>query len=250
MKKNLFVLNVLSCVMLFTSCENSKMTISPSHIMLHFEDEVGLTIIDNRSNVNWATDDEFVASVNNNGIVTAEHVGITTITAKNGKEEAYCSVSVTPEYHTYNEPIMDWGCSKQTIISRKGTPDSNQSNAIAYLQNESKGILEMYMFENGKLTSSGIILKLSYTNTDVASFLLERYQPITITDDGTYGFINAMTLEKANLMVALTIEDIILVAYGPLDSDKYNISSRCPAKSRIEEQEKLITYFYNQLLLK
>ncbi len=247
MKRVLFTFCTFMCAMLFTCCENSKMKISPSDVTLHFEEELVLTVIDNHSDVTWTTDDEFVASVKSNGIVTAEHVGTTTITAKDGKNEVYCSVSVTPEYYTYNEPIMDWGCSKESIISKKGTPDSNQSDAVAYLQSESRGIVEMYMFENGKLTSSGVILKLSYSNTDVASFLIERYQPITVTDSGIYCFINAMTLEKASLSIGLTIDDMILVTYLPY-SDGYKLPARCSSKHLNTQSNTLVDYFYDQLL--
>lgn len=251
MKKILFVWSAFACAMLFTSCENSKMKISPSHITLQFEDEVGLTVIDNHSDVSWSTDNEFVASVDNNGIVTAEHVGTTTITAKDGKDEAYCSVSVTPEYYTYNEPIMDWGCSKQTIISKKGTPDNNQSDVIAYIQSESKAIVEMYKFEYGKLVMSYVVLPLNFANTDVANFLIERYLPVTMTDSGAYGFINAMTLEEATLLVALMIEDTaIIVGYAPFDVNDSNMPARCPARNSNNQDKELIKQIYNQLLNK
>lgn len=250
MKKVLFTFCTFMCVMLFTSCENSKMKISPSHVTLHFEEEVGLTVTDNHSNVTWATDDDFVASVNYNGIVTAEHVGTTTITAKDGKEDAYCSVSVTPEYYTYNEPIMDWGCSKQTLISKKGTPDSNQSDVVAYIQSESKGIIEMYKFEYGKLVMSYVGLSLNFANTDVANFLIERYLPVTITDSGTYGFINAMTLEEATLLVALMIEDMVIVGYAPFDVNSSHMPARSPARNSNNKDKELVEQIYNQLLNK
>lgn len=246
MKRVLFTFCTFICAMLFTSCENSKIKISPSYVTLHCEEEVGLTAIDNHSDVRWVSDDDFVASVNSNGIVTAEHVGRTTITAKDGKDEAYCSVSVTPEYYTYNEPILDWGCSKQTIISKKGTPDDNQTDGLVYVQSESKGIIEMYMFENGKLYGCGVALKLSYANTDVANFLLERYQVVGV-NNGIYYFINAMTLETATLGVSLMIDDYVLVTYAPWDGSSNNMPARCPSKKSYDYHE-LANHFHDLLL--
>ena len=242
MKKVLFTFCTFMCVMLFTNCENSKMKISPSYVTLHFEEELGLTVIDNHSTVTWATDDDFVASVNNNGVVTAEHVGTTTIIAKDGKSEAYCSVSVTPEYFTYSEPIMDWGCSKQTIISKKGTPDDNQTDGLVYVQSKNKGIIETYLFENGKLYGCGVALKLSYANTDVANFLLERYEVVGVKN-GVYYFINAMTLEKATLGVSLMIDDYVLVTYAPWDGGSNNMPARCPSKYMDTPYQTLIDNF-------
>lgn len=247
MKKVLLTFCTFMCAMLFTSCENSKMKISPSYVTLHFEEEVGLTVIDNQSRVTWATNDDFVASVNSNGIVTAEHVGTTTIIAKEGKNEAYCSVSVIPEYFTYSEPILDWGCSKQTIISKKGTPDDSQTDALTYVQSESKGIIEMYMFENGKLYGCGVGLKLSYANTDVASFLLERYQLFGM-QDGYYFFGNAMNLEEVSLIVTLMIDDYILITYSPWDGDSNNMPARYPSKNKETQCHTLIDNYKNLLL--
>ena len=226
MKTKLLISITLLNLVLFTSCENvPEMILSPYSVTLYYEDEKSISVTGNTSTVYWETEDDFVATVED-GVITAGHVGTTVLSAVTENQHAICQINVIPMYYTYEEPIINWGCSKQSIISKKGTPDSTSSSGIAYVQNENKGIVEMYLFENEQLKYSYVMLSLNSYNTDVSYFLLERYEPITYTN-GVFGFINAMSLDNADLVVTLSVDDYVLVGYGEYSNDN---SANSPAR--------------------
>lgn len=202
-----------------------EMVISPSCVKLHYEDMQNLSVTGNISTINWSTENNFVASINE-GVITAEHVGSTNVVAETEYQKAVCKVIVEPEYFTYMEPLIDWNLTKEQILEQKGTPDATQPTSVAYIQNADKGIIEMYIFdENDKLIQTGVMLKICAENSDVSSFLLERYE-LAVKSGSTYGFINAMSVDEADLLIGFTVSDYILVYYTP-----YNNASQMPKRS-------------------
>ena len=190
------------------------------------------------ANATWTSDNEFVATVGNNGVITGNHVGEATITATSGGQSKTVKVTVKPKYNTITEPVIDFGLSKSEIKSKiSGTPDTEEDYTLNY--KISKSELLMYMFDEstGKLESSawGSIDALSIVPSELVGFLTERYQPIT-SKDNYYFFANSNKLETATMVVTFTIiKGNLLIMYTPYEH-------KATSKASVKEYEKMMQF--------
>lgn len=179
-----FVLLIATCACLsLSSCskeneEDVQVTLSPSYISMYYE---GTKQLSAENATSWRTEDDFVAEVDNKGLVTGGHVGKTKIIASNGKHSAFCEVTVIPKYNLYDTPIIDWGASMSTIQNKEthvktATTTSTNSIGYNYSKNSSNPCGVVYYFNEGKLSNIMVLLDyLSYPEAGL--YLLERYQP-------------------------------------------------------------------------
>jgi hypothetical protein len=107
------------------------------------------------SDVEWSSENPYVAVVSPAGRVTAIHVGETNIIARSGSGYKTCKVVVTPKYNTYVEPITEFGKSKDYIIKKLGVPSQETSNTLAYGESDDYQVT-FYTFENDKLKTCGV----------------------------------------------------------------------------------------------
>lgn len=193
----------------FSSCSNDKdepkVSIPQDQTMT-----VGTTI-DLKVGGSWTSSNTFVASVNNSGIVKAEHVGSCIL--ENGKQS--CRIQVSPKSKFITEPILEWGISKSEIISRCGSDYKATDNAIGYSTGIYKNPLIMYVFTNDKLSAAAILVSTNYTET-LVDFLLERYAPLSQEGYDFY-FANGLTLQQITTFVGLQLfsNDYWTVMYLP-----------------------------------
>ena len=169
----------------------------------------------------WASTKPFVATVDENGAVTAVRAGEAKIySAELGLK---CDVTVVPEYTLYDEPITEWGISKSDLIKKRGTPDAFLETSIAYQTNNDATTLEMYIFEDNTLSMAAVDVNTLYTE-ELLEHLSQRMLP-AYYDEEEYiiYFIDAETLEDAETVVLAQLyeeDGYWLVAYMP------NISTR------------------------
>lgn len=78
-----------------------------------------------KNNVSWTSNNDFVAIVNTNGMVTGNHVGEAIITASSGNERVTCKVTVMPIDNTYIMPLKEWGASPTDIKDTMSEQFSN-----------------------------------------------------------------------------------------------------------------------------
>ena len=226
------ILSIAVVAAFFVGCAEKEkaLTLSPSSATLHHDDQQYVHIIGEPTGVEWFSENEFVAKVDN-GTITGNHLGMTVVYAQLNNKKGACAVTVTPKYFTYEEPLIDWSLTKTDVINIKGTPIKQNGDNIYYQQ--STNIVEAYNFSGGRLSQSGVLLPITAVST--ADFLLERYELVTHATKNSvdmYGFINASTLDAANLMVVLTLgasNDIIGVSYAPWDGTS-NSSARASMK--------------------
>lgn len=124
MKKVLYliilpVIGMVCCAI--TACssdddEGSGIVVSPSSISLHYEETQQLKADGATS---WLSEDEFVASVDQSGLVKGGHVGTTKIIATNGSKKSACEVTITPKYYLFDEPLLRWGLPCQAFKQLK-----------------------------------------------------------------------------------------------------------------------------------
>ena len=176
MKKVLLLAFVAA--MSVASCTNEKATLSKTYYTLYHSttEEIQGTDIEG---VEWASDNEFVATVSN-GVIEGQYVGRTNVNSN--KQRLSFTVDVKPKYNLYKEPDIDWGISKATIKSRYGEPTASSGDVLFYESGNSDVPLYGYMFKNDALYGSAVIVKVSSAST-LASFLIERYLTIGVDMD-------------------------------------------------------------------
>ncbi len=218
MKKS-FILLFTFCVIPLISCENEKeetfVDTEVNSIVLFVDGTKDLGIKGDF----LTSDDRFVASVSEEGIVTANHVGTTIINSKTKK----IPTVVMGFYHLYDEPVLEWGCSPSTVKAKQKQGNiSNVATASNVLRYDNAGSTQAigYTFEDGKLKSVGVILDLKYAST-ISDYLMERYFMIPyVTGDVIAMGYNSYDIDEATVSVGLMLYNsyIIVMYLNPKDS--------------------------------
>lgn len=226
MKNLSFLFLAVLPILAFTACgddkeEEESFEVTPASVSMHYEDTKQLSALGATS---WMSEDEFVATVDDNGLVTGGHVGTTKIIASNGKQKASSMIEITPQYILYDAPVLKFGASVSSIKSQEKHELAGESeDVLSYNYNFGDHVcLMMYAFENGKLNTVNAVLNISDFSF-VGYSLLERYLPTGVEND-MFIFLNNV-LEKATMAVVLSQQtisrnNVTLVTYMkyPLDS--------------------------------
>lgn len=206
MKK--FLPKMLLCAIvsfLFVACsdDDDKIKISKQSISMFAKEEYQLTVNTN-DEVVWSSEDEFIATIpDNDGKVIANHVGKTYIKA----DDAMCEVIVKAKHDLYEDPITQWGLTRDEVIKLLGTPKSTSDKIISYDTNNAKAPLIAYLFDDeGKLYAACPYVKTIYTET-LLDFLIERYLLIDADIEKLSAtFINANTIAKSTMLIEMSPE--------------------------------------------
>ncbi len=220
--KNLFLLAV-AAVMLMPSCskdeDNGASLSKVSYTLYHSQTENIQG--DNVSDLDWDSENEFVATVSD-GVIKGQFVGKTTV--RESSHRLSFNVEVKPKYNLYTEPDIDWGASITTIRNRYGTPYSSDSEMLLYKSSNNSVPYYMYYFENGRLKYSYALVKLSASSA-LVDFLTERYLAVDV-DMSTYTatfthFYGKISDPQFDYAVGFTYSSSIggiLVCYAPESS--------------------------------
>ena len=105
--------------------------------------------------VTWSSNNETVATVDNNGKVTAKAAGEATITAKVGDKQATCNVKVTAadvavESVTLNQSSLELVAGKEATLTATVKPDNATNRTVAW---ESNATNVATVDNNGKVTA-------------------------------------------------------------------------------------------------
>ena len=172
------------------------LSITPSSVVMHYEETKQLKSEDATK---WRSDNDFVATVDQNGLVTAEHVGRTQIKASNDKNSATCEIIVEPVYNLFDDPLLNWGASMKSIQSSESHEalELSSSDVLAYnYTKNSTGCIVLYNFKNNKLESVFALLNRS-DYVKAGYYLLERYQPVGIGNETDVYFMDALSKDNA-----------------------------------------------------
>lgn len=220
--KRLFLLAVTAAMLMLACSKNEDNDVSLSkvfYILYHSQTENIQG--ENVSNLNWDSNNEFVATVSD-GVITGQFVGQTAV-SESAHKLAF-NVEVKPKYNLYAEPDMDWGASITTIKSRHGAPYISDSEMLMYESGNDDVPYYMYYFENGKLKYSYALVKLSAGST-LVDFLAERYLTVDVnisTYTATYLHLyGKKSNPQSDYGVSFTYSSSvggILVVYAPITS--------------------------------
>ena len=170
----------------------------------------------NLSDVIWDSNNEFATTVQNN-VITGRYVGNAIVRSTTGN--LVFSVNVSPKYHTYTEPSLEWGASKSEIRKIYGAPDSEKDNALFYKTTNTDAPIMIFMFKNDGMYTCGVLCKYS-SASQLGNFLAERYVPVdvdysnyTATMLHCYGKISEPQVDYGVAMQVSSSVGGILVAY-------------------------------------
>lgn len=222
MKKLLFFFSLMVVALALVSCGSDK------------EDEpnyanqtllAGETYTIPGKSLDWTSDNELIASVSN-GIVTAEHVGETTI--RSGSKSF--KVTVNGKYNTFKEPYMNFGASMSSVKSFMSGYTLNQEKSEALLYDGKFPVMYyMYTFKNAGMYLSSAIIKSSSVDTDeMVAFMQERYVFVTMDQDKYYF---AFLSPDKKMMVILQLDTLNYQVVYEVVYAAYNSTSSAPAQA-------------------
>jgi len=175
---------------------------------LNHDDEYQIEA-ESRSPITYTIENEYHGKVSETGLVTARFVGQTDITLTNVEDTKSFKLIVAPTINLYPEPDVNYGMTKNEIITKFGTPYGTTSAVIGYDNYSSKAPQLLFLFdENDKLMAYSLYVKIAYVS-DLLSFLEERYLLIDVnTKEYTTAFINGLTRETATLAIGTELYDL------------------------------------------
>lgn len=175
------------CAFSFVSCsddddDDSSFKLPPESVSFNQGDNQQMAADDGRA-LTWSVDDEFVATIDDDGLLTGCHVGETNIVAVDSKGGKACAkVVVEPKYNLYTEPCIQWGDTKEQVkgLDKRELLDEDDNTIL--LKADGSADYVLYTFEDGGLKAVSILIGTSYTKASV-NFLFERYEYLGYADD-------------------------------------------------------------------
>ncbi len=169
--KKLSFLILLSTLLL--SCNTNTtpgLMIETESILLYHGETAVLGASSENGLVYYKSSDNSIATVDNNGVVTANLVGTTYITVLDGKEAIACKITVTPRYFVEINPYVIFGASsaevksrvKEAFIEERTMSNNTAEKTLVYYNqttDEKSRITYEYHFFNDKLISTGVFIK-------------------------------------------------------------------------------------------
>lgn len=218
--------NLLSLLLLITSLvclsacsddDEANNLLSPKELTLYAGETAQLNY---NGECSWSSDEPLIADVDNNGLVTANLVGVTNIHAN----DEICKVTVNPRYNTYMEPYTKWGASESEVTEfMSGYSNLGKQNQFLVFSDSDGKILYFYSFTNNLLESSSITADIITMSDEITDFLLERYVVIYV-DESTYTIL--LESVDGTLCVGINFDidtGLMMVIYMPGEE---NISSK------------------------
>ena len=173
----------------------------------------------------WESDEPLIAEVDDDGNVTANRVGETTIWAN----DETCKVKVNPKYNTYMEPCMDWGASESEVANfMNGYENLGKDGNILSFADMANEIVYMYLFEDNSLKTSAIGANFMSKGEEITDFLLERYVVVDV-DESSYTATMISIDKKIGVVFSINASSgLMLVMYVPVESNSTITRSAIP----------------------
>jgi hypothetical protein len=141
----------------------------------------------------YFTDNPYIATVNQNGVITGLHIGETNITIRDTefKRSHNIKVTVMSKYNEVSDPIIDWDAYKAEIKGRNTFPISKEDEtSVSYLygnlNNGDTHIETTYHFDSDNKLEKIRVVYNSAKQSSVIKHLSERYEFYENYDDHKY----------------------------------------------------------------
>lgn len=225
MRKILFMMALTAMVLSGCSKEDVKppMSIKNNDISISHEKTEKLIVENAVEAITYSSENELIAEISDDGIVTGGVKGSTKITVKSGQETAICNVTVETLINYIPEPNMQFGQSRtviQNAIKSDGEVIVDDESLLQRRHVNGSDFIYIYMFENDKLKISAFAFETtSKTISVIADFLLERYIVVASTGTYEYTFISPDQKTAVGLFPSDDLSTIF-VMYMPVEETR------------------------------
>lgn len=184
----------------FASCGDDEKEISiEGNQVVELNYDAETTLKASEKNGTWASNNEFVATVDKDGKVKANHVGEAVITVSKDGVSASVKVNVKPIYNDFTFPILTWGANMATVKSNVPatlTLAGESNNVLTYVTNGNYPFY-IYAFESDKLASSSLTVSID-DDEALEAWFEQYYGYVADTDDYDGGLLYADAATLAN----------------------------------------------------
>lgn len=177
--RHLFVIAAIAFGFILSSC-CKDINANPTEISLYAGEQTQITT--NNQKVSFTSEDDYFASVDESGLVTANKVGRTDIVIESRREKVSIPVNVTPRYCYFNEPFIGFGSHLDKIIELYGDCYASFNGEYAYVGYGPENAGLKFYFEDDALVKVKVTLNSTDGSIDIDSFMQERYDELTSTD--------------------------------------------------------------------
>ena len=223
------ILLLASAASILSSCslakEKSRISVDRSEVELYPGDTAHISARGGDGGPMYVSANEFIAVVDQEGIITAQKVGTTTVRAVAVGSTAPVKVTVNPRSIFYAEPFTDWTLKEKQVrdtMENYTLVFDDQDNHVLYYAGKAPVNEIIYWFTADKLSASAVIFSNSVAG-DISGFLGERYLKTDIEADGYQAiYVNGYTNKTVTLLVGVTLPDengLIAVTYQPKSED-------------------------------
>ncbi len=218
--KYVFFVSTLCCVFV-SSCgsgdDNNPQegSLEKTSITLYVEETAHLTYSGGKCM--WSSDNDLIAKVEN-GTVTGEHVGTTTIHANN----AICTVTVKSKYNDFVEPYRVWGASIATVKNVMSS-FTLQQQSLTLLMYEGLNKVDNYVY-NFNITGlyyCTMVVNYSY-NDALVRYLNDRYVLVSYDYDKLEGVM--VSPDKSIWVVSSVNDSSIGIGYSNNHSESIDFT--------------------------
>jgi len=162
--------------------------------------------------ITYSSENNFYATVSNNGIITGGKVGTTNIILDNGIDKKIIKVTIISSNNLYPDPVLDFGCSESSIINKLGTPYDKESDSYGnYIEYYNAPITTYgiyYFFSNNQLVNVRIDVKINYIDF-LNLYLSDRF---ILGDQTAYGFFYQNALISSEPTIDISV--LKFTSYG------------------------------------
>ncbi len=216
------------CSIALFSCDtiSQKLTVTPDTATLYSEGTVQIST--NANDATFESKDEFYASVEASGKITANKIGKTEIIVNSSYGSATIPVTVIPKYTLYSDVDGLIGKSRTEVINRLGSnyqesTSSSGDKLLTYLTPTSYCDGFVVTISGGKCKNILAMVSTSYTSM-LTKALLERYSAAGMQNDYFF-FLN----HDENVLITLMVYNTryLAVYYIEYDPSKTITSGIC-----------------------
>ena len=229
MKKFFLMLAVALPMFFATSCgddNDESLTLDQTNVTIDYQKTLELKA--SEKNGTWASTNDFVASVDQKGKVTANHEGVATISYNKDGKTASCKVTVNATNDWFST-ITQWGVSTDQVKNA-----ANQSNLVLLTEQDGNLMYTLagnaypwygFFFTNNSLSGSSVYFTdQQFDDEDFNGYLAQRYQKIETKENGEVVYANSTSLTTATESAVVAYEggddDLWSVTYVPVTHTK------------------------------
>lgn len=218
---------VAAFAMMFVSCKKGTINLSSESVTLNKGQEYSIQASSDKS-ITYATSNEYHASVNDKGVVTANFVGSTNIKITTENDSKEFRVNVAPVSKLYEEPEFNFGMRESAVIEKYGEPYLSQVDGnvtlLAYLTDNEQVPLLIIEIEDGCVVAYCVEGQYSTSYMELATFIEERYNFVESYNGYKY-YVNGLEPKDVTLMIGkfwdieADIFEVIYVEYSNYKND-------------------------------